>query len=44
MNKLTSIRIKQTDDTYSDDIPVQVLADNVVWTQGSTVSLTTILG
>lgn len=44
MNKLTSIRIKQNDGTYSDDIPVQVLADNVVWTQGSTISLTDILG
>ena len=44
MNKLTSIRIKQNDGTYSDDIPVQVLADNVVWTEGSTVSLTDILG
>lgn len=44
MNKLTSIRIKQNDGTYSDDILVQVLADNVVWTQGSTVSLLDILG
>lgn len=29
MNKLTSIRIKQEDGTYSDDIVVQVLSDNV---------------
>ena len=44
MNKLTSIRIKQNDGTYSDDIPIQVLAQNVIWTQGSTLSLNNILG
>ena len=30
MNKLTSIRIKQNDGTYSDDIIIQVLSDNVI--------------
>lgn len=30
MNKLTSIRIKQEDGTYSDDIIIQVLSDNVI--------------
>lgn len=44
MNKLTSIRIKQNDGTYSDDILVQVFADNVIWTSDSTISLTNILG
>lgn len=44
MNKLTSIRIKQNDGTYSDDIPVQVLAENVSWILGSSISLLDILG
>ena len=39
MNKLTSIRIKQNDGTYSDDIPIQVLAENVSWILGSSISL-----
>lgn len=44
MNKLTSIRIKKNDGTYSEDIPIQVLVDNVIWIQGTTISLTDILG
>ena len=44
MNKLTSIRIKQNDGTYSDDIPIQVLAENVSWILGSSISLLDILG
>jgi len=31
MNKLTSIRIKQEDGTYSEEYPVSVLAENVIW-------------
>lgn len=44
MNKLTSIRIKQDDGTYSDDIPVQVLAENVVWDETSSNSIVDIIG
>lgn len=44
MNKLTSIRIKQEDGSYSEEYPVSVLAENVVWTQGQSNSLTDILG
>lgn len=31
MDKLTSIKIKYNDQTYSEDIPVSVSADNVEW-------------
>lgn len=44
MNKLTSIRIKQEDGTYSEEYPVSVLAENVVWEQGQSNSLVDILG
>lgn len=44
MNKLTSIRIKQSDGTYSEDIPVQVLAENVLWRSGQPESLLDIIG
>ena len=44
MNKLTSIRIKQDDGTYSDDIPVQVLAENVIWDETSSNSIVDIIG
>lgn len=44
MNKLTSIRIKQEDGTYSEEYPVSVLAENVVWEQGQLNSLVDILG
>lgn len=44
MNKLTSIRIKQEDGTYSEEYPVSVLAENVVWEQGQSNSLLDILG
>lgn len=44
MNKLTSIRIKQEDGTYSEKYPISVLAENVVWEQGQSNSLTDILG
>ena len=44
MNKLTSIRIKQEDGTYSEEYPVSVLAENVIWEQGQSNSLVDILG
>ena len=42
MNKLTAIRILNNDDTYSDEIPVSVLAENVEW--DTTHNLIDILG
>lgn len=42
MNKLTAIRIKNDDNTYSDQIPISVLAENVQW--DSTHSLIDIIG
>ena len=42
MDKLTAIKIKYDDGTYSDEIPVSVLAENVDW--NSTLSLVDILG
>jgi hypothetical protein len=42
MDKLTAIRIKYSDGSYSDQIPVSVQAGNVIW--DSTRSLTDILG
>ena len=44
MNKLTSIRIKQNDNTYSEDIPVQVLANNVIWNKDSYDSIIDVIG
>ena len=31
MDKLTTIKIKYEDETYSDQIPVSVLGENVEW-------------
>ena len=42
MDKLTAIKIKYDDGTYSDEIPVSVLAENVEW--DSTHTLVDILG
>ena len=42
MDKLTAIRIKQSDGTYGDLIPIGTTASNVDW--DSTHSLTDILG
>ena len=42
MDKLTAIKIKYDDGTYSDEIPVSVLAENVEW--DSTHTLVNILG
>ena len=42
MDKLTAIKIKYNDGTYSDQIPVSVLAGNVEW--DSTHTLVDILG
>ena len=42
MDKLTAIKIKYDDGTYSDEIPVSVLSENVDW--NSTLSLVDILG
>ena len=42
MDKLTTIKIKYEDETYSDEIPVSVLAENVEW--DSTHTLVDILG
>lgn len=35
IDKLTSIKIKQNDGTYSDPIPVSVLAENVECNNGN---------
>lgn len=35
IDKLTSIKIKQNDGTYSDPIPVSVLAENVECNDGN---------
>ena len=42
MNKLTAIKIKYNDGTYSDEIPVSVLAKNVKW--DNTHTLVDVLG
>ena len=42
MDKLTAIKIKYDDGTYSDEIPVSVLSENVEW--DSTHTLVDILG
>ena len=42
MNKLTTIRIKYDDGTYSDKIPVSVLSENVKW--DNTHTLVDVLG
>lgn len=42
MDKLTAIRIKYDDGTYSDEIPINVLAENVEW--DSTHTLVDVLG
>jgi len=42
MDKIISIRIKQNNGTYSDEIPVSVLAENVKW--NSNYNLIDILG
>lgn len=42
MDKLTAIKIKYDDNTYSDEIPISVLAENVEW--DSTHTLVDILG
>lgn len=42
MDKLTAIKIKYDDGTYSDQIPISVLAENVEW--NNTYSLVDILG
>ena len=43
MNKLTAIKIKYNDGTYSDEIPVSVLAENVLLS-GKSVNLADALG
>lgn len=42
MDKLYAIKIKQSDDTYGEAIPISVLAENVSW--NNTLSLVDILG
>ena len=42
MDKLTAIKIKYDDGTYSDEIPVGVLSENVEW--DSTHTLVDVLG
>ena len=42
MNKLTAIKIKYDDGTYSDEIPVSVLSENVEW--DNTHTLVDVLG
>jgi len=42
MDKLTAIKIKYNDGTYSDEIPVSVLAENVKW--DNTHTLVDVLG
>ena len=42
MDKLTAIKIKYDDETYSDEIPISVLSENVEW--DSTHTLVDVLG
>ena len=42
MDKLTAIKIKYNDGTYSDEIPISALAENVEW--NNSYSLVDILG
>lgn len=42
MDKLIAIKIKYNDGTYSDEIPISVLAENVKW--DSTHTLADVLG
>lgn len=42
MDKLTAIKIKYEDGTYSDQIPISVLANNVEW--NNNYSLVDVLG
>lgn len=42
MDKLTAIKIKYDDGTYSDEIPVSVLSENVEW--DNTHTLVDVLG
>ena len=42
MDKLTAIKIKYDDDTYSDEIPISVLSENVEW--DNTHTLVDVLG
>ncbi len=42
MDKLTAIKIKYNDGTYSDEIPVSVLSKNVEW--DNTHTLVDVLG
>ena len=42
MDKLTAIKIKYDDGTYSDEIPISVLSENVEW--DSTHTLVDVLG
>ena len=42
MDKLTAIKIKYDDETYSDEIPVSVLSENVEW--DNTHTLVDVLG
>lgn len=42
MDKLTAIKIKYDDGTYSDKIPVSVLSENVEW--DNTHTLVDVLG
>ena len=42
MDKLTAIKIKYDDETYSDEIPIRVLSENVEW--DNTHTLVDVLG
>ena len=42
MDKLTAIKIKYDDETYSDEIPISVLSENVEW--DNTHTLVDVLG
>lgn len=42
MDKLTAIKIKYEDETYSDEIPISVLSENVEW--DNTHTLVDVLG
>ena len=44
MDKLTAIKIKYNDGTYSDEIPVSVLAENVRWSNNNNLNLIEVLG
>lgn len=41
MDKITGMKIKNSNGTYSDQVPIGVVADNVTW--DSTHSLTDVL-